>query len=245
MKETIYTIPINDCFNNTECECPICLFEKKEESDRIEYTLGASMMEPDSRIITNEKGFCIRHIDMLYNHGNRLSLDLILQTHIDTLLKKFDTSQKDIEKAKDKKFGSKDGVNDAVIKASNAIKQANTSCAVCEKLDWIMDKFISNLFYMIDKDVEFENKFFSSKGFCMRHFSMLIEKSVQYMPKAKLKDFTLKLFSLQKDNYKRIYDDVEWFAKKHDYRFQKDDWKTSKDAVERASMKVCSFFEIE
>ena len=245
MKETIYTIPINDCFNNTECECPVCLFEKKEESDRIDYTLGASMMEPDSRILTNEKGFCVRHMDMLYNHGNRLSLDLVLQTHIDTLLKKFDTVLKDVEKSKDKKLGSKDGVKDAVIKASDAIKSANSSCAVCEKLDWIMDKFISNLFFMIDKDEEFENKFFASKGFCMRHFAMLLEKSEKYLPKNKLKDFTIQLFNLQKSNYKRIYDDVEWFAKKHDYRFQKDDWKTSKDAVERASMKASSYFEIE
>ena len=28
--------------------------------------------------------------------------------------------------------------------------------------------------------------------------------------------------------------DVSWFCKKFDYRYEKEDWKNSKDAVERA-----------
>ena len=57
MKETIYTIPLNEAFD-TDCECPVCEFMKKEEKNLIESTVGASMMEPEFREITNKKGFC-------------------------------------------------------------------------------------------------------------------------------------------------------------------------------------------
>ncbi len=245
MKETIYTIPINDCFNEGECECPVCIFEKKEEGDRIDYTLGASMMEPDSRIFTNERGFCVRHMSMLYNHGNRLSLDLVLQTHIDQILKTMENHIKDIKETKDKKLFSKDDLKETLAKISGDINKINESCAVCTYLKDTMDKFISNIFYMILNDKEFYDKFFSSKGFCLKHFSLILENSIKHMPKAKLKDFVLGLYNLQKTNFKRIYDDVDWFAKKHDYRFKNDDWKTSKDAVERASLKASAFLDIK
>ena len=56
MKETIYTIPINEAFD-TECSCAICAIENRIESEEIEYALGPAMMEPDFRIISNQKGF--------------------------------------------------------------------------------------------------------------------------------------------------------------------------------------------
>ncbi len=241
MKETIYTIPINDCFNENDSECPICIFESKEEKDRIDYTLGASMMEPDSRIYTNERGFCVRHMSMLYSHGNRLSLDLVLQTHIDEILKNMEKQANEIDSSKNKMFSSKDGVKAAVEGASKSLNNTVSACAVCEKLDYTMDKFVSNIFHMLLNDDEFNKKFFSSKGFCMKHFALLIEKSVKYIPQSNLKEFILNLYKLQNTNLKRIYDDVDWFAKKHDYRFQHEDWKTSKDAVERASAKASSY----
>ena len=47
MKEKIYTIPVTEAFQQ-DCECPLCLMEEKLEEEALEYTLGASMMEPDS-----------------------------------------------------------------------------------------------------------------------------------------------------------------------------------------------------
>jgi len=38
MKEKIYTIPVTDAFN-TDCECPMCVLEKKLEDENIEYVL--------------------------------------------------------------------------------------------------------------------------------------------------------------------------------------------------------------
>jgi len=72
MKERIYTIPINEAFDQ-DSECPLCICERKLENDALEYTLGPAMMEPDSRIETNRTGFCNLHFTKLYNlQQNRL-----------------------------------------------------------------------------------------------------------------------------------------------------------------------------
>ena len=43
MKETIYTIPINEAFE-AQCGCPLCTLRRKLEQDSVEYIMGAAMM---------------------------------------------------------------------------------------------------------------------------------------------------------------------------------------------------------
>lgn len=48
MKETIYTIPLNDAFH-AEDECPFCRLERDAEQHALEFILGkqSSYMEDD------------------------------------------------------------------------------------------------------------------------------------------------------------------------------------------------------
>ena len=73
MKETIYTIPINEAFE-AKCGCPLCTLRRKLERDSVEYIMGAAMMEPDVRIETNKRGFALQ----LSSQG-----DLRLSTYVD------------------------------------------------------------------------------------------------------------------------------------------------------------------
>ena len=66
MKETIYTIPVNEAFEKP-CECPMCNLENRFENDRVNYYLGPSLMEPENRIETNETGFCAKHFKQMYD----------------------------------------------------------------------------------------------------------------------------------------------------------------------------------
>ena len=71
MLEKIYTIPVNEAFDQcrgNEAEgCPFCKLYRRLENDEIEIILGASMMEPDIRIQTNRLGFCGRHFDIMFD----------------------------------------------------------------------------------------------------------------------------------------------------------------------------------
>ena len=61
-KEKIYTIPVNDAFQE-DSECPFCAMERKLEEDAIAFTLGPSYMEDDVDVYKRQN-FCIRPTDL-------------------------------------------------------------------------------------------------------------------------------------------------------------------------------------
>ena len=233
MKENIYTIPINDAFS-ADCECPICEFMTKEEKNKIEYSLGASMMEPDERIVSNERGYCQRHTQMMYDFGNKLSHALVLETRLKYIEGEIAKYSKGLKKPKKILFSSKE--------PADALGMSKT-CVVCKRLNKIQKDFVANLFYLYKKDSEFKEKFFSSKGFCLPHFEYLANSAYNHLGADAGYEFLEKLCTLQRDNLMRVTEDVEWFTKKFDYRYRDEDWKNSKDAVIRASLKISGFIE--
>ena len=85
MRESIYTIPLNDIFE-VEDGCPLCRMRRLLENRCVEYIMGAAMMEPDVRIETNRYGFCQEHFSVMLKQKNRLSLALMIETHLDELI---------------------------------------------------------------------------------------------------------------------------------------------------------------
>ena len=85
MKENICTIPINDLFKPKD-GCPICRMEEMLEETYVEYAVGDSMMEPNTRIQTNQKGFCHRHFSKMFYVGQKLPNALILETHLQEII---------------------------------------------------------------------------------------------------------------------------------------------------------------
>jgi hypothetical protein len=83
--ETIYTIPLNESFSETD-GCPFCRLREQLEKNTLEYTLGAAMMEPEIRIEMNRLGFCRDHFVKLAGMKNKLSLALILETRLGEVL---------------------------------------------------------------------------------------------------------------------------------------------------------------
>lgn len=243
MKEKIYTIPINDAFD-LNCECAVCEFIKKEEESRIEYTLGASMMEPDFRIETNKKGFCQRHSQMLYDFGNRLSYALVLESRLDYLQNELSKIEKNIKKHAPKKISiGKTKLKDEVTKSEKNFSETVNSCAVCDRLNKVLIDFTDNIFYLYKTDDEFKTKFFKSKGFCIQHFNLLLNRAVLQLNDIELSEFSEKLVKSEKENIERIKEDVSWFTKKFDYRYKDEDWKNSRDAVERGCEKTSMYMK--
>lgn len=240
MKERIYTIPINDAFN-LDCECPICHFEKEEEQKLLEYMLGASMMEPDSREITNEKGFCKHHYLKILDMQNKLSIALVTETHMDTILKQLTEFENNIPSPEKKLFKKGASLKDEIKNQTDFFDNLYSSCALCDKLNHIMDVFMENLIFLIKTEPDFRDKFFKSKGFCLKHFNEILKYSVKQLNGEELYSFVKKLYNLEAENFKRVDEDLKWFTKKFDYRYKDADWKNSKDAVKRSIEKIVSF----
>lgn len=232
MKETIYTIPIHDAFS-TDCACPICLFEKEQEAHVIEYTLGASMMEPDERQRSNEIGFCRHHYQMLLQNPNKLSLALILESHMEEIRQQLQRETVHLKPANGffKKTGNR---KQAVTEAGNKMKSISDGCLICQKLSNTLEKFIDNLFYLYRTEAEFPKRFWSVKGFCLPHTALLLQGAARNLNGDMLYTFSQKLLEQESAYLTNTKEDVSWFTKKFDYRYANADWKNAKDAVPRA-----------
>lgn len=236
MKEHIYTIPINEAFE-TDCECPICEFLRNEENHLIDYTLGASMMESDARIITNENGFCKHHFSRLLSCDNKLSMALVLETHLSHIREMIKKDAKNVSIVKKPLFRKTPLISDMTFEYD----KISDNCVICSKLERIENKFVDNLFHLYKKESEFKDKFYRCKGFCLPHFSLLVSSAEKFLSGDLYEEFLKKIYNLEIAHLDRVQEDISWFTKKFDFRHASDDWKTSKDAVSRTTEKIIGY----
>ena len=242
MKETIYTIPVNEAYS-IDCECPLCELEKKLEKEAVQYSLGAAMMEPDYRILSNEKGYCNRHYNMMFSTENKLALALVLDTHLMEVRKTVEELKKTPElKSHSKiKLIKKGGIYDAIDKISDTLSKTECGCVTCDKINHTMDRYIDVLLYMWANDDEFKEKFTESKGVCLKHFKMLAEGAKSSLKGADVADFLNVLIDKEISELSRIQDDIHKFTLKFDYRNQDMPWGTAKDAPKRTIEKLSGY----
>ena len=242
MKEKIYTIPINDAFDKND-ECAICAFMREEEKKLIDYTVGASMMEPDVREVTNKKGFCKKHFFDIFNTPNKLSCALVTQTHMEEIIKKLKDGNEKISKSEKGFFKKKDGFDAALLSEEKEIESINSSCAVCERLDDILDKFLQNLIYLYETEQEFKAKFLNSKGFCLPHFERLLKSASKHLKGDKKAEFTDEIYKIEIAHLERNLGDLKNFIKKFDHRYINTEFENSRDALSRSAQKISGYFD--
>lgn len=207
MKERIYTIALNDAIGE-KCGCALCTLEKKLEEDAAAYFLGPSLMEPDGRQLTNEKGFCRRHMNMLLGGGNRLGLALTLETHLKEL-------------ADGLSVKIKRGLTGASVDfdaCSEELYSHFRSCALCDKLNGQMSAAAENMVFLIENEQEFREKFEASGGLCLEHFALMVQASRKELSGKKAEKFVSYLYELQKKELSELNELVHEFTLSFDYR---------------------------
>lgn len=224
MRESILTIPITDVFE-PKSGCPICRMRNTLEQHAVEYIMGAAMMEPDVRIETNKAGFCKEHFEQMRNCKNRLSLALILQSHLQELQKHvFD----------DKKlFETKESKNKKTVEK---VSQITNDCFVCNKIEWGMSRLMNTLFELYGKERDFREQFSQQEYLCLPHYKLLMRRSETDVDKSCRAGFRDVCTELVKKYLDSLEKDISHYCKMYDYRNTgKDaDWGNSKDAIERA-----------
>jgi len=223
MKETIYTIPVNEAFDK-KCGCPLCSMADILEENEIERITGAAMMEPDVRIETNKKGFCHRHFDMMYKKNAVLPLGLILESHIDEIINGLNEKKIGL-------FSKKKEVNKIEIDYLNF---QNNSCYVCDRIEDFFKEEIDTIFLLYKKSPEFRDKVKAQPYFCLPHLELLLRQAPKRLSQNSLVEFSETIINITKEYLKVMKEDVSWFCKKFDYRYQNEDWKNSKDSIPRA-----------
>ncbi len=161
MKETIYTIPVNEIFEVSD-GCPICRMRDTLEAKYVEYITGAAMMEPDIRMMTNVTGFCERHYRKMFAlGGQRLPICLMLVSHLAevdrTMLKKPDKgSIKKIEELRD-------------------------SCYVCNIMETQLSHEMETLYRLYKNEPEFRALFANQEQLCLPHYRRLVSEGKKHL----------------------------------------------------------------
>lgn len=231
MKEKLYSIPVNDAFNEA-CECPVCAMRKVLEDNAVQYTMGPSYMEDDTRAMTDALGFCQKHVKDVYNMENRLGMSLVLKTHFDKVIN--DIKKMSVVPIKPKSLFKKETEKSPIVEY---VETLNSTCFVCKRIDDVFDRYIDTIFYLWKSDDAFRKKFDSCKGFCTTHYAILIKESPNKLKGDKLTTFVDILNSLYIANMERVRDDLEWFINKNDYKYANEPWNNAKDAIPRALTK--------
>lgn len=242
MKEQIYTIPVNEVYD-TDCECPLCELEKRLERETLDYTLGAAMMEPDFRLVSNDKGFCNHHFSMLFDMSNKLALALVLDTHLEEIRKKLSSLSKQAEALGNNKGGlfKKSGSSEFKEKLSGNLENISHGCIVCDKINYTMERYADVLLYMWANDNVFRDKFNKSKGLCLKHMKLLSDASVKSLHDNQAASFLSAMYSKQLSELERIQADIHKFTLKFDYRNKNMEWGTAHDAPIRTIEKISGF----
>lgn len=218
MKEHIYTIPLNEHFGKLE-SCPLCSLFRMMEYNEIETITGASMMEPSVRIQTNREGFCEKHLMQITQSGKKLPVALMFQSHMEEIFDEIMSKNGETQQKK--------------------LAELESSCYVCRRIKSNMDSIYSNFFHLYKNDSKFHDVFLKQKGFCLPHYRELLFYGTKNLSKKEFKLFSEEIKGLEMKYLEELKGDVDWFCKKFDYRFAKEDWKNSRDAVERTVYTLC------
>ena len=220
MRESILTIPVSEIFE-PKCGCPICRMRDMLEQRTIEYIMGAAMMEPDVRMETTRLGFCKTHFEQMRDCKNRLSLALMLQSHLQDIQKNI-FNRKNIFEGKTAK--------------QKKVSQINNDCFVCSKIEWGMSRLMVTFFEMFTKSREFRELFSEQEMLCMPHYDLLVSMCVDSIDKKYQKQFIESCGELVKKYLDILENDISHYCKMYDYRNtgKNADWGNSKDSIERS-----------
>lgn len=209
MKDDITSIPISEVFEPKD-GCPVCRLRDMLEDRSVTYITGAAMMEPDVRIETNKAGFCRHHYGQMLGKGKKLTVALIMQSHL---------AQISADGTAKRKLGKNERLGE--------------SCFICNKLDRNMRQIVQNICVLWEKEKEFRNLYFDQPYICLNHCRMLITAADKMQKKNKT-EFIKSTTALTEKQLEALAGDLKHFCDMFDYRKNgQDDWGSSKDSVER------------
>ncbi len=222
MRDSIYTIPISEVFEPMD-GCPICRLRNTLEDRCVEYIMGAAMMEPDIRVETNKAGFCSHHFHQMMGFRNRLSIALMLESHLDYLKKEIFEQKTPMLKADPK---------------PDQVRKITGSCYVCSQIEWALSRMLDTLFAVWEKEQSFRELYAKQPVICLEHYSLLTSRARESraLSKKSQPEFLRVTTQLTKNYLDSLKADVSGFCRLYDYRSagEKEPDEQVKTSIERA-----------
>lgn len=237
MKEKLYTIELHDALVSGD-ECPFCWLERKLEQAAIEFVLGSSYMESDTRDQTDRQGFCRKHTKMMYDYGNTLGNAWIFKTRMKHLREGLKQQMEAFSPEPASMFDRWKKKEETGTSVGNWIRKEECGCYVCSRIDDTYRRVLDTFLYQVKHEKDFLDLVRQSKGFCIHHFADLVDACGRGLGKKEQDQVFPLLFDQMNRELERIQGDIDWLIEKYDYVNQDKDWKNSRDAVQRTMQKI-------
>ncbi len=237
MAEQIYTIPINEAFEERG-GCPLCRMRQKLERESLEYVMGAAMMDPDVRVRTNRLGFCRKHFDDMLSMKNRLSLALMLESHLDEIANFFPEDLSNLPDVPPPPPGQPPeelppparmapldppprmarmrhyhGPNPAM-----AVLEQHRSCYVCRRAAEFERNVLSNVAHMWKRDESFREKLRGQEYFCLDHYGRLLHFARHELNDPSFRELHRTLTEINGRYIRQLRQDVTGFCRSFDHQ---------------------------
>ncbi len=240
MRYHIDTIPVWDAIKQGG-DCPLCALRRRNELLDVDRFLGGSVMEPDTRIRVNEKGFCPRHQLMLYACKNRLGHALMMHTHLRETIRRVKPIMDAAKAAAGqsaatpmmKRVLGKDPGKPALQAAAQKLSAVSGTCILCEAIEENTNRYAYTLLHLYQTDAAFRKAFAASKGVCLPDLALLMGMAQEALSGQTLSDFIRDCCDATERTMEKNAADNEGFTLKFDYRNADKPWGDSRGSLER------------
>ena len=228
IKYQLETIPVWDGIQSGS-ECFICDLMKEALDDNLRFFLGASVMNPETRVRVNSTGFCPEHTAMLVESGHPNSMAVLWETHLERTREELSKTFKDMENGKNPKK--------ILANMNESLGEREQGCLICQKMKDRLDRYCFTLPYLWGQDPEFRKAFSESKGFCLHHTAHILRMSIEALDAKQQKEFAASLADVQQRNLDRIAKDLVYMIEHYKSENIRKPWNGCEDAQVRAVYK--------
>jgi len=131
----------------------------------------------------------------------------MLDTHLKKINSDFENLFETFLKSKTKKsFFHKKAQTENEI--SSYINNITKSCYVCNRIEETFERYIDTFFYMWKNKPEIKEYVENSNGFCLEHFSMLLQKGEKLLSETEYFEFCKMILPIQEKNFKRLEENI-------------------------------------
>ncbi len=240
MRYHIDTIPVWDALR-TQGECLLCTLRRKTEHTLTDRYLGASVMESDTRIRVNKKGFCSPHHQMLYAQQNRLGHALMMLSRLRQVREQLAPL---LNEPPGKNHGGlfgrimKKPAGEEEQQSGSALSHMGEGCVLCDSLEENIGRYAYTVLHLWKTDANFQKELKQSKGFCLPDTALLMTLGDRHLSGQQRDSLQQTVGQLLQENLQRLDEELEWFTLKFDYRNNDKPWGQSRDALERTIQKL-------
>jgi hypothetical protein len=115
-----------------------------------------------------------------------------------------------------------------------SLGELEADCYVCARIKKNLNAMVATAVYLWESDPVFPKKFAKAPYFCLPHYRMMLDYASKKMGKRIFPDFYDAAYAIEEKYLDTLAEDVSWFCKKFDYRYDEEPWYNSKDSVQRS-----------